>query len=300
MRQESLVINVFYSYVREDKDLRDQLERHLSSLRGHIDGASPFVILKHWHDREILPGENWEQVVDNHLDTADIIFLLISPDFMVSNYCYGKEMQRALERNRKENCCVIPILLRPTYIDSSPFNELQILPANSRPITLWTNRDAAFFSVVKDVKNFIRGLMAHRKTKEDWLREGQAYYLLKRYTDALAAYMQAIRVDPTDFVAYNNKGNQLRLLGRFEEALVAYEQAIRLNSSYAIAYNGKGLTLHFLGQYEEALPAYEQAINYNPNYGLAYYNMGNTFQKLGKITEAQHSLEQARRLGYTG
>ena len=71
--------------------------------------------LTNWHDREILPGEEWEQAIDTHLNTANLILLLISPDFMASDYCYGKEMHRALERHQAGTYCVVPILLRPTY-----------------------------------------------------------------------------------------------------------------------------------------------------------------------------------------
>jgi len=85
-------IKLFYCYAREDKALRDELEKHLSWLKRRYQ-------LKNWHDREIVPGEEWEQSIDTHLNTAHLILLLISPDFMASDYCYGKEMQRALNRH---------------------------------------------------------------------------------------------------------------------------------------------------------------------------------------------------------
>ena len=82
-------IKLFYCYAREDKLLRDELEKHLSWLKRRYQ-------LTNWHDREILPGEEWEQAIDKHLNTAHLILLLISPDFMASDYCFGKEMQQAL------------------------------------------------------------------------------------------------------------------------------------------------------------------------------------------------------------
>src|SRR5256885_10086944 len=80
-------IELFYCYAREDKALRDELEKHLSPLKR-------LYALRNWHDREILPGEDWEQVIDTHLNSAHLILLLVSPDFMNSDYCYGKEVQR--------------------------------------------------------------------------------------------------------------------------------------------------------------------------------------------------------------
>lgn len=84
-RQE---IKLFYSYAQEDKHYRDELEKHLAWLKRRYR-------LTTWYDREILPGEEWEQAIDTHLDNADLILLLISSDFMASDYCYGKEMKRA-------------------------------------------------------------------------------------------------------------------------------------------------------------------------------------------------------------
>src|SRR5260370_41726031 len=90
-------IKLCYCYAREDKALRDELEKHLSSLKR-------LYALRNWHDREILPGAEWEQAIDTHLNTAHLILLLISPDFMNSDYCYGKEMQQALKRHEEGTC----------------------------------------------------------------------------------------------------------------------------------------------------------------------------------------------------
>ena len=124
-------IKLFYSYAHVDKALRDELEIHLSGLKRQYR-------LINWYDRQILPGENWEQAIDNNLATADLILLLISPHFMASNYCYGKEMQSALERHKTGTCRVIPILLRPTYYwKEAPFGFIQMLPTDARPIASW-------------------------------------------------------------------------------------------------------------------------------------------------------------------
>src|SRR5438874_12892341 len=83
-------IKLFYCYAHEDKTLRDELEKHLSWLKLRYQ-------LTNWHDREILPGEEWEQAIDTHLNTAQLILLLISSYFMAFDFCYGKEMQCAFE-----------------------------------------------------------------------------------------------------------------------------------------------------------------------------------------------------------
>ncbi len=98
-------VRVFYSYSHADEDLRQELEKHLSLLQRQ-------GIIAGWHDRKILPGSAWEEELDQHLEEAQIVLLLLSADFMASNYCYDREMQRALERHAQGEAQVIPIYLR--------------------------------------------------------------------------------------------------------------------------------------------------------------------------------------------
>jgi len=282
-------IKLFYCYAREDKPLRDELEKHLAWLKRRYQ-------LTNWHDREILPGEEWEQAIDRHLNTAHLILLLISPDFMASDYCYGKEMQRALERHQAGTCRVVPILLRPTYWEDAPFSSLQLLPIDARAITRWPDRDEAFQDVVAEINRTIKDLLNSLKTKEEWLREGTALRDLKRHQEELAAYEQVIRLDPNYVAAYINKGNALRYLKRSQEALTAFEQAIRLDPNDALAYHGKGAALYDLKRSQEALIAFEQAIYLNPNFAAAYHNKGLALESLGKGKEAQQAYEKARQL----
>ncbi len=141
---------------------------------------------------------------------------------------------------------------------------------------------------------------APQKTKEQWIDEGIALRDLKRYEEAIAAYDQAIRLDPNYATAYINKGNALNNLKRSEEAIAAYDQAIRLNPNYATAYNDKGNALYDLKRSEEAIAAYDQAIRLDPNYANAYNNKGAALERLGRKAEAQQARQKARELGYSG
>ncbi len=235
-------IKLFYCYARKDKSLRDELEIHLSWVKRRYQ-------LTTWYDREILPGEEWEQAIDKNLNTAHLILLLISPDFMNSEYAFGKEMERALKRHKEGTCRVIPILLRPTYWEDAPFSHLQLLPTNARAVTSWPNPDEAFQEVVTEISRTVKDFLVSLKkvevvteisrtvkdspvpfkTKEEWNREGVYLYSLKRFEEALAAYEQAIRLDPNFAIAYSNKGTALNYLKRFEEAKQAFEKADSLN-----------------------------------------------------------------------
>jgi tetratricopeptide (TPR) repeat protein len=265
------------------------LEKHLAWLRRRYQ-------LTNWHDREILPGEEWEQAIDAHLNTANLILLLISPDFMASEYCYGKEMQRALERHQAGTCRVIPILLRPTYWKGAPFSSLQLLPTDAKPITRWPDRDEAFQDVVEEINRTIEDLLILPKTKEEWLKEGAALHGLKHSQEALVACEHAIRLDPNLAPAYNNKGIALRDLKHSQEALEAYEQAIRLNPNFAAAIYNKGNAFRALNRHQEALEAYEQVIRLDPNFAAAFYNKGMALSDLNRHQEALKAYEQAIRL----
>lgn len=145
------IIRIFYVYAHEDDALRKELEKHLGILR-----RSSQII--EWHDREIPAGAEWEREVELHLNLAGIILLLVSPDFVASDYCYGVEMKRALERHESGEVHVIPIILRPLDLEGAPFSKLQMLPSEGRPITSWLNRDEAFSDVAKGIRKVVKEL----------------------------------------------------------------------------------------------------------------------------------------------
>src|SRR5205085_898249 len=114
-------INVFFSYAHADEALRDELEKHLALLKQQ-------GLIAEWHDRSIGAGQEWAGAIDAHMDAADVILLLVSADFLHSDYCYGVEVERALQRHQLGEARVIPIILRPVDWHSAPFGRLQALP----------------------------------------------------------------------------------------------------------------------------------------------------------------------------
>jgi len=148
MRGSQKPIEIFCSYAHADERWRQQLDIHLKLL--HRPG-----LISVWYDRQIAPGAEWAQAIDTHLNKASVILLLISPDFFASDYCYGIEMERALQRHRANEARVIPILLRPVDWKRAPFAYLQALPTNAKPITTWSNRDEAFTDVATGIRRAI-------------------------------------------------------------------------------------------------------------------------------------------------
>ncbi len=138
-------MKAFISYSQRDKRLREDFEKHLSNL-----GRAK--VLQSWHDRKITAGSEWKGRIDHHLNSADIIFPLISADFMASDYCWDVELTRAVERHNKGEARVIPVLLRPVDWQDAPFAKFQVLPRNAKPVTTWRNRDAAFLDVITGIR----------------------------------------------------------------------------------------------------------------------------------------------------
>src|SRR5579864_8531008 len=127
-------LKLFYCYAHQDKELRDTLDIHLSILKRQ-------KLIEIWYDGKISAGAEWEQEIDKHLGSADIVLLLVSAAFLASDYCYGKEMERALKRHKEGTARVVPIILRPVYWKNAPFSTLQVLPTGAKAVTSWTNPD---------------------------------------------------------------------------------------------------------------------------------------------------------------
>jgi DNA polymerase III delta prime subunit len=149
MRQQTgASLTLFYSYAHEDESFREQLEKHLRLLKRQS-------LISEWHDRLIDAGTEWAKQIDEHLETASVILLLISPDFLASDYCYEIEMQCALERHARGVACVIPVILRPCEWHEAPFAHIQVLPRDGKPVTEWDNLDAAFLNVTQGIRRAI-------------------------------------------------------------------------------------------------------------------------------------------------
>lgn len=142
-------LRVFCSYAHEDEIYKIELEKHLALLRrqGYIQW---------WHDRDISAGDEWKTKIDKNLESADIILLLVSADFIASDYCYSVEMERAMTRHEEEAARVIPLIVRQTDWQTAPFGKLQVLPKDGKPVKAWQDRDEAWTEVAKEIRKIVK------------------------------------------------------------------------------------------------------------------------------------------------
>lgn len=159
-------IKIFYCYAREDQILRDELEKHLTPLK-----RSGKIVT--WCDREILPGTEWESKISQELNTADLILLLVSPDFICSDYCYGNEMKRAYERYKAGEAWVIPIIIRPVLWKDTVISKFQLLPVEGKPVTKWLDRDEAFEHIAQGIDRVVEALLVQKALREQGLRNSE-------------------------------------------------------------------------------------------------------------------------------
>jgi mannose-6-phosphate isomerase-like protein (cupin superfamily)/hypoxanthine-guanine phosphoribosyltransferase len=139
---------VFISYSHVDESFRAGLEKHLSVLKrtGEVDV---------WTDHCIAAGEDFDESIGTALISADLVLVLISPDFIASDYCYGVELNGALDRHKAGLSTVVPIILRPCDWKNTPVTSIKALPTDGNPIAAWSSEDQAFLDVVRGLRKIL-------------------------------------------------------------------------------------------------------------------------------------------------
>lgn len=136
---------LFLSYSHRDEAMRDRLQVHLAMLKRN-------GLIETWHDRMIPAGGVLDDEIDAHLESADVVLLLVSADFMASDYCYTREMTRALERRQQGIAQVVPIILDHCDWLNSPLSKLKAVPKDGKPISKWPNQSEAWLDVVSEIR----------------------------------------------------------------------------------------------------------------------------------------------------
>jgi hypothetical protein len=142
-------MRAFISYSHHDVGALDRLHVHLANLQreGRIET---------WYDREILAGNVLGDEISQELEAADLFLLMISPDFIASNYCVDREMQRALERHDAGEARVVPIIVEPCDWAAMPqLRQLKAVPRDGLPVSEWANANTAYLDVVQEIRRIV-------------------------------------------------------------------------------------------------------------------------------------------------
>jgi tetratricopeptide (TPR) repeat protein len=251
-------IEVFCSYSPQDKSFLERLEQHLRLL-----SASNLIDL--WSMKRILPEMDWKEEILDHLESADIFLLLLSPDYFESGIATS-EMKRALERHDAEGIPVIPILLRPVHWSAGPLGKIQALPTDARPITEWRNRDEAFRNVARGIQTVVERIRSNTSQERPIVQDVP---LDKR--QAIEYYQQALssahaRGDKSEEAltlrylgeTYSDLGETNNAIGFYQMALVIFHE---LNDTPRIISTVRdlGRLMQLQNRYEDALNFYRKA-----------------------------------------
>ena len=152
---ETRPIRIFFSYSHTDAGARQRLERALVNLRSRKLAIT-------WNDQMIRPGDDWDREIQARLGEADIVFLLISYDFLNSTYATGRELEPALERHDRGQARVIPILIRPVDWINSPLSRLQCLPRNVKSVEEWPQEELAYKDIATEIFTLVNNIVQQR------------------------------------------------------------------------------------------------------------------------------------------
>lgn len=141
-------MRIFISYSHKDQAALERLHTHLAPLQSE-------GLIDTWYDRQILAGERIDEEIGKELESCDLFLMLVSPDFLASDYCVNREMKRALERHREGAAHVVPIIVEPCFWLSSPLRGLKALPLDGKPISKWTNPNDAYLDVVRELRRVL-------------------------------------------------------------------------------------------------------------------------------------------------
>jgi hypothetical protein len=233
-------VRVFISYSHRDEKLREQLDKHLAPLKMQ-------KVVKAWHDRQIGAGDEWANQIDENLNKADIILLLVSPDFIHSDYCSKIELSQALKRHEVGEAIVVPIILEPCDWSWLPFAKLQAFPKDGKAITSWTNHNEAFLDVATGIRKVAQELFEKRK-----LLAEQKQAKLNNYKELVQAFLSDGEISPLE---------QKRLEDRRKELGLTIEEAKEIQNHLYEPYS----------KYQENIGYYKENLRYlieNVNYPL--------------------------------
>lgn len=248
-------IKLFYSYSHKDEALRDELEVHLKSLQRQ-------KIIDMWHDRKIPTGTEWEKSIDENLEAAHIILLLVSPDFLASDYCYDIEIQHAMKKHQEGSAIVIPISLRPCDTTDIDFMTLQGLPKDFTPVIKWEHRDEAFTHIAKGIRSAAEKIK-HSKHSASPNKNSIFNIPIPRNplftgrSDILASLNKSLQNDKEIVVKPSEKATALSGLGGVGKTQTVVEYAHRYRDNYSavlwVASDGIDLLRHSFSELSDPL-----------------------------------------------
>ena len=169
MTPPSTPIRIFIAYSKHD-------EAYLKALLKHLKPATKNNTIEVFHDGEIEAGKEWNKTIKDNLHQSDIILLLVSANFVATDYCYDEEMIAAIALHEQGKAQVIPIIVTPFDFEDMPFAKLNFLPSKAKPISLYTDegQHQAYTEIVIALKINYKEVYKRREVLQKARQEQEA------------------------------------------------------------------------------------------------------------------------------
>lgn len=141
-------LKCFVSYSHKDIKMFGEFSEHIKCLERIYD-------IDYWYDGKIVPGENIDDSIKSQLNSADIIFLLVSPSYISSYYCYEKELKDALQRHLEGKCKVVPVIIKKYTQGEYIFSDLKFVPTDGRAVTSFKSHNDGFVDAVTGITKLL-------------------------------------------------------------------------------------------------------------------------------------------------
>ncbi len=153
-------LSLFVSYSHKDERFRDE-------FRGALTAYERKGELVVWQDTMIVPGQKWEPEILRKLEEAEIIVLLLSNDFIKSDYCMVKAFEIAKRRDATGECVIVPIVVRACPFKKLDLGEIQAIYPNGKAIKQHRDRDVAWLEVTKELDRVIERMKQFRRERPE-------------------------------------------------------------------------------------------------------------------------------------
>lgn len=212
MRQHPFPLEVFISYSHKDESVREEFEAHLAPLTR--DG-----MISVWHDRHIPPGDHWRKKIDDRLLSSKIVILMISKDYLASDFCHDVELRIAMEQHHAGISWVVPVIISPVDWHHASFAKLQVLPKDGKAISTWLNRDDAYKSIAMKIREiaieigYFENEVKDEISRTDLCGTTSAYQQSAVLTATEAAYIELTIDAEFDTYSEDDKNRLLQAIG---------------------------------------------------------------------------------------
>ncbi len=156
-------MNGFISYSHEDFELFEEFLVHAKAVEHDLE-------MNFWSDKRILPGHHWTAAIENAIDAADVFILLTSPDFIASDYIYGKEIPAIKTRRKVAGALVLPVVLKRCAWQMIAAS-LQAVPTQNgrlKPIADWRRHSDGFDHARIQIRDAIKDHFGRPGKSIDW------------------------------------------------------------------------------------------------------------------------------------